>query len=73
MLGQLQAGDTVNPRRLLSELAATNLDTIRRNFLWSVKTAILCEVAEKTGHAPAAARLADCSADCPVTSPPTTS
>jgi DNA-binding CsgD family transcriptional regulator len=59
MLGQLQAGDTDNPRQLLSELAATNFDSIRRNFLWSVKTAILCEVAEKTGHAPAAARLAD--------------
>jgi hypothetical protein len=59
MLGQLQAGDTDTPRRLLSELAATNFAAIRRNFLWSVKTAILCEVAEKTGHAPAAARLAE--------------
>jgi DNA-binding CsgD family transcriptional regulator len=59
MLGQAQAGDTDTPRRLLSELAATSFDTIRRNFLWTVKTAILCEVAEKTGHAPAAARLAE--------------
>jgi DNA-binding CsgD family transcriptional regulator len=59
MLGQLQAGDSNEPRRLLSELAATNFDTIRRNFLWTVKIAILCEVAEKTGDASAAARLAE--------------
>lgn len=59
MLGQLQAGDSDEPRRFLSELAATNFDTIRSNFLWSVKTAILCEVAEKTGHELAAARLTE--------------
>ena len=59
MLGQLQAGDTDEPRRLLSELAATNFDTVRRNFLWSVKAAILCEVAEKTGHTQAAAQLTE--------------
>jgi hypothetical protein len=59
MLGQLQAGDADEPRRLLTELAATNFDTVRRNFLWSVKVAILCEGAEKTGYAPAAARLAE--------------